>query len=104
MFLTSAYSQFQPTDIIYMLFGDTYIHLWGFCGGLDGKESDCGAGDLGSIPGWRRFPGEENGYPLQYSCLENYMDRSLWQTTVYGVTKSEIQKLFHSSNRIIIKK
>ena len=44
-------------------------------GDSDGKESACNAGDPGSIPGLRRSPGEENGYPLQYSCLENSMDR-----------------------------
>ena len=42
-----------------------------FPGGSDGKESACNVGDTGFIPGWRRFPGKENGYPLQYSCLEN---------------------------------
>ena len=46
-----------------------------FPGGSDGKQSDCSAGDLGSIPGSGRSPGEGNGYPLQYSCLENPMDR-----------------------------
>ena len=47
----------------------------GFPGGSDGKQSDCNAGDLGSIPGSGRSPGEGNGYPLQYSFLENPMDR-----------------------------
>ena len=56
----------------------------GFPGGLDGKESACNARD----PGWGRSPGEGNGYPLQYSCLENSMDRGVWQATVHGVTKS----------------
>ena len=51
----------------------------GFPGGSDGKESACKAGDLGSIPGWGRFPGEGNGYPLQYFCLENSVDRGAWQ-------------------------
>ena len=50
----------------------------GFPGGSDGKESACNAGDLGSIPGLGRFPGEENDNPLQYSCLENLMDRGAW--------------------------
>jgi len=44
--------------------------------------------DMGSIRGLGRFPGEANGYPLQYSCLENPMDRGAWWATVYGVTKS----------------
>ena len=56
----------------------------GFPGGSDGKESACNARDLGSIPGLGRSPGEGNGYPLQYSCLENHMDRGVWQVTVHG--------------------
>ena len=63
----------------------------GFPGDSDGKESACNAGDLGSIPGSGRSPGEGNGYPLQYSCLENPMDRGPWQATVHGVTKSRTQ-------------
>ena len=47
-------------------------------GGSDGKASACNAGDLGSIPGSGRSPGEGNGNPLQYSCLENFMDRGAW--------------------------
>ena len=47
-------------------------------GQLCDKESACSAGDLGSIPGLRRSPGGGNGYPLQYSCLENPMDRGAW--------------------------
>ena len=46
-------------------------------------------GDLASIPGVGRSPGEGNGYPLQCSCLENYMDRGAWQATVHGVAKSQ---------------
>ena len=61
----------------------------GFPGGSDDKESACNAGDLGLIPGLGRFPGVENGNPLQYSCLENAMDRGAWQTTVHGVLKSQ---------------
>ena len=54
---------------------------------LSGKESACNAGDPGLIPGLERFPGEGNGNPLQYSCLENPMDRGVWWATVHGVTK-----------------
>ena len=61
----------------------------GFPGGSDGKESACNAGDLGSIPGSGRSPGKRNGYLLQYSCLENLMDRGAWQATVHGVAKSQ---------------
>ena len=52
------------------------------------KESACNAGDTGSIPGSGRPSGEGNGNLLQYSCLENPMDRGAWQVAVYGVTKS----------------
>ena len=57
----------------------------GFPGGSDGKESACSVGDLGSIPGSGRSLGEGNGNPLQYSCLENPMDRGSWQATVQGL-------------------
>jgi len=50
----------------------------GFPGVSDGKESTCNAGDLGSLPELGRSPGEGNGYPLQYSCLEDPMDRGAW--------------------------
>ena len=61
---------------------------WDFPGGSDGKESACKVGNLGLIPGLGRSPGEENGYPLQNSCLENSMDGGAWQATVHGVAKS----------------
>ena len=54
----------------------------------DGKESACNAGDSGLIPGSGRSPGEGNGNPLQYSCLENSMDRGAWGATVHGAAKS----------------
>ena len=63
--------------------------FWGFPGGSDGKASACNEGDLGSIPGSRRSPGEENRNRLQYSCLENPMEGGAWQATVHGVTKSQ---------------
>ena len=63
-------------------------HCWGFPGGSEGKASACNEGDLGSIPGSRRSPGEGNGNPLQYSCLENPMGRGAWRATVHGVAKS----------------
>ena len=55
----------------------------------DGKESACEPGELDSIPGLGRSPGEGNGYPLQYSSLENSMDRGAWH--VHGATKSQTQ-------------
>ena len=61
----------------------------GFPGSSDGKASAYSAGDLGSIPGLGRSPGEGNGNPLQYSCLENPMDRGAWWATAHGVAKSQ---------------
>ena len=63
----------------------------GFPGGSAGKESACNAGDLGLISGSGRSPGERNGYPLQYSCLENPIERGAWWATVHGVAKSQTQ-------------
>ena len=65
--------------------------LWAidhFPSGSTGKESACNAGDPSSIPGLGRSPGEGNGNPLQYPCLENLMDRGAWWAAVHGVTKS----------------
>ena len=62
----------------------------GFSRWLRGKESACNAGDAGdagSVPGWGRSPGGGHGRPLQYSCLENPMNRGAWQGTVHGVTR-----------------
>ena len=59
----------------------------GFPGSSAGKESVCNAGDPGSIPGLRRSPGEGNGNTLQYSFLENPMDRGAWPATVHGFTR-----------------
>ena len=63
--------------------------LWGFPGGSHRKESACNVGDLGLIPGLGRS-GEVKGYRLQYSCLENSMDRRVWQTTVHEVKESDM--------------
>ena len=63
----------------------------GLPGGSEGKETACNAGDLGTIPGSGRSPGGGNGNPLQYSCLENPMDRGAWWATVHGVAKSQTQ-------------
>ena len=64
-------------------------HNRGFPGGSEVKVSACNAGDPGSIPGLGRSPGEGNSNPLQYSCLENLVDRGGWQAAVHGVTKSQ---------------
>ena len=67
------------------------IHLhtcmYSFHGGLDGKESSCNAGNPVWSLGWKDSPREGNGHPLQYFCLEKYMDKGAWQATVHGVTK-----------------
>ena len=64
------------------------LSLFGFPGGSEDKASACNAGDPGLIPGLGRSPGEGNGNPLQYSCLENPMDRGAWWATVHRVAKS----------------
>ena len=75
------------------------IILRGFPGGSDSKESACSAGDPGLIPWLGRYPGEGNDNPLQYTCLENSMDRGAWQATVHGVTKSRtLLSDFHFSS------
>ena len=66
----------------------TLLKHWGFPGASDSKESTCNAGDLVLIPWLRRSPGERNGYPPQYSCLEDSMDRGAWWATIHGVARS----------------
>ena len=61
-----------------------------FPGGSDSKEPACNAGDLGLIPGSGRSPGEGNGYPLQYSCLENSMDKKSGRLSSWGHKESEM--------------
>ena len=68
--------------------------------GSDGKESSSNVGDMGSIPGLERSPGEEHGYSLQYFCLENSIDRGAWWATVHGVIKSQTQLSMHASKQI----
>ena len=63
----------------------------GFPGGSEDKESACNTGDLSSVPGSGRFPGEGNGYSLQYSCPENPMDRGILWDTIHGVTRGQMQ-------------
>ena len=70
--------------------------FWGFPGGSDGKESASIAGDLGSIPGLGRSPGEQNGNLFQYSCLGNPIHRGAWRATAHGVVKIRTQQtMFH---------
>ena len=80
---------------------ETYLHklphlvqssyIPGFPGGSEVKLSACNEGDLGSIPGSGSSPGEGNGNPLQYSCLENPMDGGAWWATVYGVGLQRVE-------------
>ena len=72
---------------MYFTYGSAYMWCY-FPGGSEDKASACNAGDRGSIPGLGRSPGEGNGNTLQYSCLENPMDRGAWWATVHGAAKS----------------
>ena len=73
----------------------------GFPGGSGGKESACNAGDVGLIPGSGRSPGGGNGNSLQYSCLENPIDRGVWWAIVHGVTESDTTEVTKQQWRII---
>ena len=68
-----------------------YVKYDGFPGGSDGKESACSEGEPGMIPGSGRSPGEGSGYPLQYPCLENPMDKGALWAAVHVVTNSQIR-------------
>ena len=74
-----------PKCLTWFYTGPVLIRIWGFPSGSAGKESTCSVGDLGSIPGLGRSPGEGKGYPLQYSGLENPMD-----CIVHGVGESDM--------------
>ena len=71
-----------------------------FLGGSVVKNPSANAGDSGSIPGLGRFPGGGHGNPLQYSCLENPMDRGAWRATVHGVTESDVTEELTTSNSV----
>ena len=81
-------------NTIYSFKYNRYINIkynnfqMGFPGCSDSKESACNMGDMGLIPGLERSPRRGHGNPLQYSCLENYMDRGAWWATVHRVAKS----------------
>ena len=82
-----AIKAYYKDDSLIELYIYIYTHI--FPGGSEGKASACKAGELGSIPGSERSPGEGNGNPLQYACLEHSMDRGAWWATVHEVTKSQ---------------
>ena len=78
------------SDIQQMIQLFIYIFTWGFPGDSVVKNLLANAGDVGSIPGSGRSPGEGNGHTLQYSCLGNPMDRGAWQAAVHRVAKGQI--------------
>ena len=86
---TALFSVFRGSSFFCICFSVPPFTPLGFPGSSADKESACNAEDLGSIPGLGRSFGEGNGYPLQYSCLENSMERGAWQATVHGVAKSQ---------------
>ena len=97
-FLFACYFLEHPDSIVirrYLFFGfhsfPFPMCFMGFPGGSDGKESACNVGDLALIPGSGRSPGEGTGDPLQYSSLENSIDKGAWWATVHGVTKKWTQ-------------
>ena len=84
-FYWTLYPHFSSLELLRAI-----LFRWDYYGS-DGKESAYNAGDLGSVPGSGRSPAEENGYPLQYSCLENSMDRGAWWAILHGMAKSQRQ-------------
>ena len=89
-FLQYFYQNVSPRHCWY---GTVRVVSWGFPGGTSAKEHTCqgkwGTTDVGSVPGLGKSPAVGNGYPLQYSCLENLMDRGAWCATIHGVAKSQ---------------
>ena len=73
----------------------------GFPGGSVVKNLPANAGDTGSIPGSRKIPGEGNGNPLQYFCLENSMDRGAWWAAVHGVAELDMTEQLFNNNILI---
>ena len=74
----------------------------GFPSSSGGKGSACSAGDLGSTPGLGRSPGDGNGNPLQYSCLENSTDRGAWWATAHGVAELDTTERLTHNNSIVV--
>ena len=78
----------KQSEVLYIVFLEYKNGIRVFPGGSNGKESACSAGDPGLIPGLGISPGEGNGYPLQYSCLEYSTDRGAWWAMIRGVVQS----------------
>ena len=89
IFLKAKKTMFQRGEKTVLI--NSTKRLGVFSGSSDGEESACNAGDLGLIPGSGRCPGEGNGNPLLYSCLENSMDGGTWWALVHGIAKSWTQ-------------
>ena len=87
-YIRNAIAIYEAFDISACIISISLTQVRGFPGGSEGKEPACNAGDLGLIRELGRSPGEGNGNPLQYSCLEYPMDRGAWQATDHGVVKS----------------
>ena len=81
----------QPTHVHACTHTHTHTHTLGLLWWLSGKESDCSAIDTGSVSGLGRSPGGRHGKPLQYSCLENPVERGAWWATVHRIVKSQTQ-------------
>ena len=100
--LDNVFTQIHIDPFLLFLLGS--LPSMGFPSVSDGKESACNAGDLGSVCGLGRSPGVGNGKALQYSCLENPMDRGTWQATVHGVvngcTSEQLIKKTRINNRL----
>ena len=90
-FLKTLYKTFTLVILFRKQVEELLYMSLGFTSSSNGKESACNVGDLGSIPGLGRTPGERHGNPLQYSCLENSMDREAWPALVHGVSKNLTQ-------------
>ena len=114
-FLTSGFQVYlEGTGFLHKIFPpDFYLCLllaYSFQASLVAqtvKNLPANAGDPGSIPGSERSPGGGNGHPLQFSCLENPIDRSTWQTTIHGVAESDIdttERLNYNSNKQLLMK
>ena len=94
----------HPFELMFLFYLDLYpgvelldhMVILGFPGGSNGKESACNAGDPGSIPGSGRSPGEGNGNPFQYSCLESSMDRGAWQDFFFFFFLRSLHAVFHN--------